>query len=218
MVSVYNQMTIYQKNHPNNMSYAPPHSWYTTNYQHHPANAQYLAAGNANSHGEMEMYYNGHHPHPAMFHQASPDWTTHDSYGPPTQSPSAMTPTGSTAQSTPHHGHGNGHALMDGQMEHTMGDDGIGHAPPSPPITVNSGCSDMSSPGIGTGGNGMNGSDDTNAQISAMTARQTNAKSPYEWMKKAAGHPQPGMVDETCISKFMYKCENIDLRIVTWLA
>lgn len=236
MVSYHNTM-MYPKSHTSNLAaYGPYHHWYG-NYapSHHASNAQYLsaaagaaaaAAGNVN--GDIDNsggYFNPHHHH--VFHQASPDWTAHDNYGPSQthspiisppsagtpiphhqhtanhQSSNALAELGATARGDyNHHGHHNHHSNgLDGGGVGGggMGDDNMGHTPPSPPITVNSNCSEMSSPGIvnnNGNGAGLNGTgDDTNTHLSAMSTRPPQSKSPYEWMKKPSyqSQPQPGL-------------------------
>lgn len=202
MVSYYNPMSMamYQKGHGNNLPYGH-HSWYASNYpppaSHHGSNGQYLSgAGNTNTETDS-MYFNSHHHH--MFHQSSPDWVGHDNYGQQSQNspilPTTLVQTSTNGTDTPINGpstpnHGPSSNGIDSHMDQ-LGDDRM-HVPPSPPITVNSGCSDMSSPGIGNSTNGMNANDDT---ANHLSLRPVSSKSPYEWMKKPSyqSQPQPGL-------------------------
>lgn len=204
MVSYYhpNPLSMYQKSHASNLPYASSHSWYPSNYgpppPHHTANGQYLTAGSGNggaADGDpVAAYYNPHHHH--MFHQASPDWGGHDNFGSQQSSALLTSSMGPSAAHTgaSHHGQSTADGIGGGGHLDAMNADGMTNIPPSPPITVNSGCSEMSSPGIANGGGGMGGSDDASPHLTGIPSRPSTAKSPYEWMKKPSfhSHPQPG--------------------------
>lgn len=191
MVSYYNPLSMYQKSHTSNLPYAPSHSWYPTNYppSHHTANGQYLSAGSGNGNGvdggdpaaASAMYFNPHHHH-HMFHQASPDWGGHDNFG-PQNSPLLPTPMGPSATGGLSDGAGIGNHL-----DHMAPED-LNNVPPSPPITVNSGCSEMSSPSITNGGGSA--LNDSSSPRNSSASRPPNSKSPYEWMKKQSYQSQP---------------------------
>ena len=192
-VGVYHSpLTMYQKNHASNLSYPPTHSWYPPSYPptHHPSNQQYLGASNAGADSDSThspMFYNGHHH---MFHQTSPDWTGHENYAVPSQSSasllqSAMTPS-AAALHLPQSLGGIGNANHHNSSEHL--NDGLPNIPPSPPATVNSACSEMSSPGVTNGG----GNGQTSPIIGSLSGnRPSQAQSPYDWMKKPSYQSQP---------------------------
>lgn len=182
---------MYQKGQAGNLAYDTP-AWYPASYSaaHHASNGQYFSARNSNVESDSGAMYPHHHHY--MFQQGT-DWSVHDGgYGTPQSSPLIASSLGpSVTQTTPHgghHGQTNGGGVVDAQMDH-MTEDGMTNIPPSPPITVNSGCSEMSSPGIGNNGGGMTVNDESH-----MTSRSSNAKSPYEWIKKSSyqSHPHPG--------------------------
>lgn len=188
MVSYSSTMTAYQKNHE--FSYSPSGGWYNYARPLHQNN-QYLAgAGLESDPAAATMYYNHH----AMFQQPSPDFSGHESFAfaaaahnpPMLQSPMGQTTNGLHLN----HHHHNSH------IENLS--NGMQNIPPSPPITVNSGCSEMSSPGITNGGGGGSSGGMANGTSSPhMTNGNGNLsrpKSPYEWMKKPSyqSQSQPG--------------------------
>lgn len=192
---------MYSQKHGSNLPYpATASAWYS-NYpshhiSHHPNN-QFLNAAptslGAGPNGILDTdpaaFYNAHHH---MLHPASPDWGP-DNYNLPTANTqffaNGMTPPTSLHLSptiNSHHSSNSANANADNLQN------GLQNVPPSPPITVNSVCSDaMSSPGIGSNGNGgVMGSGDTSP---SMTSNNNigRPKSPYEWMKKASYQTQP---------------------------
>lgn len=194
MVSYSNPIPMYQKSHEFNMSYPTAANWYNYSRPHHQNN-QYLA-GTAGSGigGGLEsdpsaasaMYYNPHHP---MFTQPSPDFS--DSYAfaaaahnsPLLQSPMGQTTNGLHLN---HHHHNS-------PIENLS--NGMQNIPPSPPITVNSGCSEMSSPGITNGGGRSSGGmGNGSSSPHNGSGNLSRPKSPYEWMKKPSyqSQSQPG--------------------------
>jgi len=183
MVSYYNHpFAMYQKNHggATNLPYSASQSaaaWYSSNYQHQAQNAaQFLGHGPDSETPHQPMYYPHH-----VFHQSSPDWSSHDNYGVPPQSGSLLQGSGpgnngignpggflSINQATQNHNSNGGEHINDGLQ-----------SLPSPPITVSAG-SDMSSPGAPNG-----------STSPSMNSRPTPVKSPYEWMKKPSYQIQP---------------------------
>lgn len=198
MMSYFNHhhpMPVYSKGNPGSLPYDPT-GWYSSGYAGtHTANPQYLSAGNGSGDNDASAMYHSHHPHHPMFHRSNADWGVHDGYGTPQSSPLIPSVFGPSAgQTTPHASHlgqTNGGGVIDGSMDHHMNDDGITNVPPSPP---NSGCSEMSSPGIGNGGSAAGGMHGDDSLMAAITPRPANIKSPFEWMKKPShqNHPQPG--------------------------
>lgn len=201
MVSYSGPIAMYQKNHGFNLSYSAAAGWYPPHY----SNNQYLSgsAGNGASAGlsgvgagldsdpsaASTMYYNHHH-HP-MFQQPSPDYSGHDSFAfaaaaqnsPLLQSPMGQTPNGLHLN---HHHHNSSIENLSNGMQ---------NIPPSPPITVNSGCSEMSSPGITNGGgSGGMGNGSSSPHMTNGNGNLSRPKSPYEWMKKPSyqSQSQPG--------------------------
>lgn len=196
MVSYSNPLPMYPKNHGFNY-------WYNYSTSHH-ANNQYLpgSAGSGGSSGlggvsgigtgldgdpsaASSMYYNHHH---AMFQQPSPDYSGHDTFAfaAATQnSPLLQSSMGHTSNALHlnHHHHNNSVENLSNGMQ---------NIPPSPPITVNSGCSEMSSPGITNGGGMGNGS--SPPHMTNGNCNLSRPKSPYEWMKKPSyqSQSQPG--------------------------
>lgn len=203
MVS-YGQMmhplSVYQKNHTANLPYSTAYGWYPN---HHPNN-QYISGsappssttplssagsiGLDDSVAASSMYYNHHH----MFHQPSPDWSGHDNFALAAQNSSilqsAMGPSSAalhlsqSLNSGLNGSHGNGVENLSNPMQ---------NIPPSPPITVNSGCSDMSSPGITNSGASNIGNGGTSPHMGSANSSNSRPKSPYEWMKKPSYQSQP---------------------------
>lgn len=207
MVSYSNPIAMYQKSHGFNLSYPTAASWYNYPATHHPNN-QYLTGspGSGGSAGlagvggldsdpsaASAMYYNHHH---TMFQQPSPDYSGHDSFAfaaaaqnsPLLQSSMGQTPNGLHLN---HHHH-------NGSIENLS--NGMQNVPPSPPITVNSGCSEMSSPGITNGGgSGGMGNGSSSPHMTNGNGNLSRPKSPYEWMKKPSyqSQSQPGKSSHT---------------------
>lgn len=194
MMSYSSPIQMYQKSHEFNM-YPGPGAWYNHS---RPQNNQYLAgtAGSGIGAGldsdpsaAPHMYYNTHHP---MFAQSSPDFSGHDNFAYAAaahHSPLLQSPMGQTTNGLQlNHHHHNGH------IENLS--NGMQNIPPSPPITVNSGCSEMSSPGItngGSSGGGM-GNGSSSPHMNNGNGNLSRPKSPYEWMKKPSyqSQSQPG--------------------------
>lgn len=125
-----------------------------------------------------------------MLHPSSPDWV-HDNYNLPTPNSqfftNGMTPPTSLHLSPTINSHHNSSA--NGSSDNLT--NGLQNIPPSPPITVNSACSEMSSPGIGSNGNGgVIGSGDASPSITSNN-NLSRPKSPYEWLKKPSYQNQP---------------------------
>lgn len=188
MVSYHpNPLPMYSKNHTNPLPYPPPHSWYASGYPpptHPGSNMQYLGGNGGGPENDAAAYYNQYHH---MLHPTSPDWSAHDYQ--PLNSPNmttAMVPSAAATTSQMHQNH-NGD-LVDNE--------GMVNVPPSPPNTVNSGCSEMSSPTSRVPSGGNQAMHDTSAspKSTACPQRPSNSKSPYEWMKKPSyhNHPTPG--------------------------
>lgn len=189
----------------------PYSSGYFYSASHH-ANNQYLAGANGNGSSSglngvtgglddasaMPLYYPHHH---GSFQQPSPDYSGHDSYPYATaaqNSPLLQNAMGQTQNGLHlnHHHHQPHH--HSGSIENLS--NVMQNVPPSPPITVNSGCSEMSSPGItnsgssgGSGGGGM-GNGDASPHMNSGNGNASRPKSPYEWMKKPSyqSQAQPG--------------------------
>lgn len=129
--------------------------------------------------------------HYHMLQQPSPDWSAHDAYGLPTPGaqfyPNGMTPTSMhLSPNNPHNTSAGSENLQNN----------LTNIPPSPPITVNSGCSEMSSPGIVSNGIGNQiGNGNSSPNLTNSEHNMTRSKSPYEWMKKPSyqTQPNPGM-------------------------
>lgn len=153
MVSYYNHpLTMYQKG--SNLSYSPSTPWYP-NY--HPSNTQFLSNGESSP---QQVYYSH------VFHQPSPDWITHESYTPSSQT-NYLQPSFNLMN---HH-----HGILEHNNEAIQ-------SIPSPPITISG--SDVSSPCIPA------------SSSSPLTpVRPATSKSPYEWMKKSSYQPNPGKLN-----------------------
>lgn len=187
--------SMYQKNHANNLQYAPPHHWYPapppSSYQlppaassmHHSAgNGQYLTGLD----GEMAAYYNQHHP---MYSQGSPDWNLHDNFGQPLI-PSSLIPSAMTNGAHLNVNQTTSTGNSD-QLNNHIGNDELPHdTPPSPPNTVGSGCSEMSSPTMQNGSGGTVLHDNTSPHNTSI-GRPLSSKSPFEWIKKPSYTSQP---------------------------
>lgn len=208
-----NPLSVYQKNHSANLSYTPSHSFYP-NYPppHHANPNQYLgnAGGNSASLSSAAagmqdsetaastMYYPHHH----MFHQSSPDWSGYDNFHINSQNSSLLQSAMGPSAAAIHLNQSLNSGLNSSSSTATENlSNGLQNVPPSPPPTVNSGCSEMSSPGVGAvcgsggsgghggssphiGGHGTNGNNSSGGGL----ARQ---KSPYDWIKKTSYQSQP---------------------------
>lgn len=201
MPYIPNTLPYSQAKHGTNLAYPISSAWYPNPYQthhtsHHPNN-QFLNAGppgiGAGPNGLLDSdaaaassFYNAHHP---MLHSGSPDW--HDNYN-LTASNSQFFPNGMTPPSSLHLSPTiNSHHTSSANASSDNMQNGLQNIPPSPPNTVNSVCSEMSSPGIGSNGNGgIIGSGDASPNIT--TNNSLRAKSPpYEWLKKPSYQNQP---------------------------
>lgn len=212
MVSHYhNSLSMYQKNYGANLSYQT-HGWYP-NYpptHHHGNSSQYLGTASAGggggslSVGPMQdsesvaptMYYPHHHP---MFTQSSPDWTGYDNFPVGSQNSSllhsAMGPSTAAAIHLNQSLNSNNSSVGDNLSN------GMPNVPPSPPITVNSNCSELSSPGVTNGGGSSAGHGGSSPHVTggghatngnnSSGGGITRPKSPYEWMKKPSYQSQP---------------------------
>ncbi|XP_055548689.1 homeotic protein caudal [Wyeomyia smithii] len=168
MVSYYNHFAMYPKNHGGNLPYSTASGWYTGNYQHQPPHPQFIGDGESSP---QPMFYT----HPHAFHQASPDWSGHESF--PTPPQTTLIPHGPSPGGL----HLGSQGSVASNTNHNHGGDHIGEGPhcmPSPPITVSG--SDMSSPGAPNG-----------LSSPQITSRPTPVKSPYEWIKKQSYQTQP---------------------------
>lgn len=195
---------IYSSKHGSNLPYPTPASaWYpnypTHHIPHHPNN-QFLNGAptslGAGPNGLLDTdsaaasFHNAHYM--LSHHASSPDWS-HDNYNLSTPNsqffPNGITPPASLHLSptiNSHHSSNSANANADHLQN------GLQNIPPSPPITVNSACSDaMSSPGIGSNGNnGVICSGDTSPSMTSNN-NISRSKSPYDWMKKTSYTNQP---------------------------
>lgn len=209
MVSYSNPIAMYQKN-GFNLSYSAAAGWYNYPASHHPNN-QYLA-GSAGSGGNGGLasgldsdpsaaYYNHHH---SMFQQPSPDYSGHDSFAFAAVAqnspllPSSMGQTSNGLHLNHHHHNSSIENLTNGMQ----------NVPPSPPITVNSGCSEMSSPGITNGGgSGGMGNGSSSPHMTNGNGNLSRPKSPFEWMKKPSyqSQSQPGKASPSILLRIHSK-------------
>lgn len=200
---------MYPQKHGSNLAYpASASAWYpnysTHHATHHPNN-QFLNAaptpigsgpnGILDSDSAAASFYersftNHHH----MLHSSSPDWS-HDNYNlstpsAPTFFSNGMTPPTSLHLSPTINSH-HSSSSANGSGENLQ--NGLQNVPPSPPITVNSACSEMSSPGIGSNGNsgGVITGGDTSPNMNSNNNNNMSPKTPYEWMKKPSYQSQP---------------------------
>lgn len=217
MVSLPYAMMYSSQKHASNLTYPPaPSAWYSNYSSHHHANNQFLNAApssiGAGPNGLLDSdpaaaaaaaassYYNSHHHHHHMLHSSSPDWVN-DNYNLQSNSQffsNGVTPPTSLHLSPPIQNHhtpsGNSIATANDHLTNGLSN----NIPPSPPITVNSACSEMSSPGIGSNGNGGAGGGNGGVLGSAGGDDESphhtdlsRAKSPYGWLKKASYQNQP---------------------------
>lgn len=210
MVSLPYAMMYSSQKHASNLTYpSTPSAWYSNYPSHHHPNNQFLNAAPTGPNGILDSdsaaastFYNAHHHHHHMLHSSSPDWV-HDNYNLSTTNSqffsNGMTPPTSlhlspTIQS--HHTTSSNSTTANDHLTNGMANNNI---PPSPPITVNSACSEMSSPGIGSNGNGGSGggggggilgSGDVSPNLTSNT-NLSRAKSPYGWLKKTSYQNQP---------------------------
>lgn len=181
-----------------NMPYPATSAWYQNYPPHHVphhSNSQFLngTSGIGGPAGMLDSdaaasFYNHHMLNHS--HQPSPDYE----YGIPT--PNSMFPNPmssasslhiSPSHSSQHNGSGNNNS-SNGINDNLS--NALQNVPPSPPITV-SGCSEMSSPGIGSNGMGGtigNGESSPNLSNSNDLSRP---KTPFDWMKKPNYQSQP---------------------------
>lgn len=201
---------MYSQKHPSNLTYssAPP-TWYSNYPSHHHPNNQFLNAAptsiGAGPNGILDSdsaaastFYNAHHHHHHMLHSSSPDhW---DNYNLSTSN-SQFFANGMTPPTSLHLSPTIQHHHTTSSNSTTAGNDHLtnglpNNIPPSPPVTVNSACSEMSSPGIGSNGNNggggsggvLGGGVSPNHTSNNDLSRQ---KSPYGWLKKTSYQNQP---------------------------
>lgn len=186
MVSYHpNPLPMYSKNHVNSMAYPPPPSWFTNSYpppSHHSSNMQYLSGSSAGTDSDASAaYYNQYHHH--ILHPASSDWTPHDGFQSvnSTNMPTMMVPS----------------APVSTQMHHNHireENDSVINVQPSPPLTIHSVCSEMSSPISRVPSGSNHTTNDDCSPKSSDPLRSANNRSPYQWMKKPLynNQPQPG--------------------------
>lgn len=214
MVSYYhNSLSVYPKNHSANLSYPATHSWYP-NYPppHHANPNQYIGSATAGGNGSSltnatagiqdndpsssAMYYPHHH----MFHQSSPDWTGYDSFHLNTPNTSLLQSAMGPSAAALHLNQSLNSGLNNSSSNATDTiSNGLPNVPPSPPATVNSGCSEMSSPGIAGAGSGSGGHGTSSPHIGGHGTNGNNSsggglarqKSPYDWIKKNSYQSQP---------------------------
>lgn len=184
-LSPYGMPLVYPSKHGANMSY-PTASWYPNYPPHHMPphpNNQFLNS-TAGQMDDPAALYNAHHH---MLHQASSDWNT-ENFGVVTSNSHGF------SQGTPSSSHLSPQSVASQNTTPANGEPmrNMANVPPSPPTTVNSGCSDMSSPGLV---NGMNMSMTDEPPSNVSSEEQHREKEPYGWMKKPmfASLPQPGM-------------------------
>lgn len=201
---------MYPQKHASNLTY--PSSWYSNYPSHHHPNNQFINGAPTGPNGILDSdsaaassYYNAHH-HSHMLNSSSPDWV-HDNYNLSTTNshffPNGMTPPTSLHLSPTIQNH---HLTTSssGSGRTTTGNDHLtnglpNNIPPSPPITVNSACSEMSSPGIGSNGNGGSGgggggvlgSGGVSPNLTSNTDLSRQKSSPFGWLKKSSYQNQP---------------------------
>ncbi|XP_031619364.1 homeotic protein caudal isoform X2 [Contarinia nasturtii] len=189
---------VYSQKHGSHLPYSStPSAWYP-NYSSHHATHQMnnhilngpTPLGTGLESDTAAPFYNAHHH---MLHSSSPDWI-HDNYN---QIPNSaqffangMTPPSSLHLSpTINNLHSSNSTNANSSSDNLQ--NGLQNIPPSPPITVNSACSEMSSPGIGSNGNsGVIANGDASPSMTSAN-NLSRPKSPYEWMKKPSYQSQP---------------------------
>lgn len=211
MACFHNPLSVYQKNHSANLSY-PPTSWYQSYPPPHHANPnQFLGSATAGGNGGSlsssaagmqdnesttpTMYYPHPHAH-SMFHQTSPDWA-YDNFHMNSQNSSLLQSMSPSAAAIHLNQSLNGGLNSSSSNATDNLTNGLQNVPPSPPPTVNSGCSEMSSPGITVGGSGGHGG--SSPHIGGHSTHGNNSsggglarqKSPYDWIKKTSYQTQP---------------------------
>lgn len=204
---------MYPQKHASNLTY-PSTPWYSNYPSHHHPNNQFMNAAPTGPNGILDAdssaassFYNAHH-HSHMLHSSSPDWV-HDNYNLTTTNsqffPNGMTPPTSLHLSPTIQSHHHTTSSSSSNRTTAAGNDHLTNGlttniPPSPPITVNSACSEMSSPGIGSNGNGGSGngggSSGGGGGVLGSGGVSPNAdlsrqKSPYGWLKKTSYQNQP---------------------------
>lgn len=217
MVSLPYSM-MYSQKHASNLTY-PSTPWYSNYPSHHHPNNQFMNAAPTGPNGILDSdsaaaassFYNAHH-HSHMLHSSSPDWDYNLSATNSQFFSNGMTPPTSLhlSPTIQNHHHTTSSSGGGGGGRTTNSNDHLpsglaNNIPPSPPITVNSACSEMSSPGIGSNGNGGGSSGGSggsgggggvlgsggvspNLTSNGDLSRQ---KSPYGWLKKASYQNQP---------------------------
>lgn len=207
---------MYPQKHASNLPYSST-PWYPNYPSHHHANNQFMSAAPTGPNGILDAdspaassFYNAHH-HSHMLHTASPDWM-HDNYNLASTNsqffPNGMTPPTSlhlspTIQSQHHTTSSSGSNRTTATGNDHLTNGLTANIPPSPPITVNSACSEMSSPGIGSNGNGGSANGGSNGGTGgggggvlgsggvSPNTDLSRQKSPYGWLKKASYQNQP---------------------------
>lgn len=193
---------MYSQKHGSHLPYsstAP--AWYPNYSSHHAAhqmNNHILNAptglGSGLETDTAASFYNPHH-HP-MLHSSSPDWI-HENYNLSAPNSAQFFANGMTPPSSLHlsptinNHHSTNSTNASGGNENLQ--NGLQNIPPSPPssITVNSACSEMSSPGIASNGNsGVIATGDASPNMTSAN-NLSRPKSPYEWMKKPSYQSQP---------------------------
>lgn len=203
---------MYPQKHASNLTY--PSSWYSNYPSHHHPNNQFMNGAPTGPNGILDSdstaassFYNAHH-HSHMLHSSSPDWV-HDNYNLSTTNPqffsNGMTPPTSLHLSPTIQNHHLTTSSSGSGGRTTTGNDHLtnglpNNIPPSPPITVNSACSEMSSPGIGSNGNGGSGGGGGGGGVLGSGGVSPNLtsntdlsrqKSPFGWLKKSSYQNQP---------------------------
>lgn len=179
--------------HGSNLSYSA--QWYPNYPAHHPNN-QFLNApptsiggttnGLLDSDPVASSFYNTT-AHQHMLHPTTaecfPDNYSNSQY----YTSGSFTPPTSIHMSPPIPSHHNTNSANRSADSLQNGLQNI----PSPPVTVNSACSEMSSPGVASNGNTtIIASGDTSPNMNSNNSL-SRPKSPYEWMKKPSYQSQP---------------------------
>lgn len=197
-ISPYGVPLVYSNKHGTNMPYTST-SWYPG---YHP-NPQYLNGAPPPHMSPMEMeqnnaFYNAHHhmmqqqslQQQSIQQQMNSESWHQENYGVPTPGshdfPNHETPPSSAPLPSPHSANPHTPATSIEAMPPTTNMQDV----PSPPTTVNSGCSQMSSPDPA---HNPSNPDIIPNELSPVGAQ--NQKSPFGWMKKPSytSVPNPGM-------------------------
>lgn len=188
---------LYSQKHGSNLPYsstAPawPYSNYPSHHAPHHPNNQFMSAAPTPIGSGLDTETATFYQHHMLTHSSSPDWGHDNTYNLSTHNSqfftNGMTPPSSLHLSptiNSHHSSNSGNASSADNLQN-----GLQNIPPSPPITVNSACSEMSSPGIGSNG-GNSGAIGNGDASPNMTSNLSRPKSPYDWMKKPSYQSQP---------------------------